>query len=425
MEKERNSDDILLSKCLGLIEEKLNWGKSDAWTTKDFETLHDKIFEETKVRLSLATLKRLWGKVKYANKPTTTTLNTIAQFVGFENWRAFVSSHDSPANAEIYYQDETPSINNKSTKPRSIFMFAVALLVISTGLYFILKKKDRAMTPNDFVFTSNKIVSKGLPNSVLFQYDATAAGESDTVYIQQSWNTKLRTQVSRNNKSHNSIYYRPGYFQAKLIVNNRIVKEHVIHIETDGWLPLIDQKEVPVYFTEGDARTDGALGLPMEKIASANISMQPEPPWVSYFYVKDFKELKINNFNFETTIKNQYKTGSGICQYSEIYILYESNALFIPLSIKGCVSNLKPRAGNINKLNLTALGCDFADWITVTCRVKNGHGEVFADEQLAFEFDIPHAEKLVGLVYRFQGTGSINSVQLSNETNEIVLEENF
>ncbi|WPQ63248.1 hypothetical protein SIO70_00025 [Chitinophaga sancti] len=50
---------------MSLIETRLNWGKSSEWTNYDFEKLSVAIQDKTGVTLSVTTLKRLWGKLKY------------------------------------------------------------------------------------------------------------------------------------------------------------------------------------------------------------------------------------------------------------------------------------------------------------------------------------------------------------------------
>src|ERR1700722_3291389 len=85
MEKEKQ----LLQLCCRQIEQTLNWGDSETWSNDDFEHLSEKIFDKTRVQLSISTLKRIWGKVRYENSPTTATLNALAGFLGFENWREF------------------------------------------------------------------------------------------------------------------------------------------------------------------------------------------------------------------------------------------------------------------------------------------------------------------------------------------------
>ena len=76
---DNNSDQYYLSRALIQIETLFNRGASDNWTTYDFEKLSEAIFDRTQVRLSVTTLKRIWGKLKYDSAPTLTTLNTLAQ----------------------------------------------------------------------------------------------------------------------------------------------------------------------------------------------------------------------------------------------------------------------------------------------------------------------------------------------------------
>src|SRR5579872_6067278 len=79
-----------LEQCKHLIEASLGWGNAASWTNEDFDTLSDRIFERTSVRLSVSTLKRIWGKVRYDSSPTTATLNALARYAGFEGWRDLI-----------------------------------------------------------------------------------------------------------------------------------------------------------------------------------------------------------------------------------------------------------------------------------------------------------------------------------------------
>ena len=81
-----------LEKCKKAIEDKLNWGSSASWLNYDFERLNEQIFAETNVQISVSTLKRIFGKASYNSSPSLTTLNTLAVFIGFANWRDFINS---------------------------------------------------------------------------------------------------------------------------------------------------------------------------------------------------------------------------------------------------------------------------------------------------------------------------------------------
>lgn len=80
-----------------LFEEKTGWGNSDLWRNQDFLELSDLIFGQTGTALSHVTLKRIWGKVRYESLPHTSTLNTLARFLGYQNWREFCVRNASAA----------------------------------------------------------------------------------------------------------------------------------------------------------------------------------------------------------------------------------------------------------------------------------------------------------------------------------------
>src|SRR6195952_1474094 len=88
-----HNDEFLIEKTKKLYESRTGWGDSDDWTNQDFVILSDKIQERTGVAISHVTLKRVWGKVKYESLPNTHTLDTLVQFLGYENWRDFKSQN--------------------------------------------------------------------------------------------------------------------------------------------------------------------------------------------------------------------------------------------------------------------------------------------------------------------------------------------
>src|SRR6201994_5021754 len=100
-----------LKQLLMIIEQQLDWGDSATWQSKDFEILNQLILEKTKVSLSASTLRRIWGRVEYNHLPSGTTLDTLAQFAGFESWRVF--SRQKPEVEIAQPIIEKPAIKSK------------------------------------------------------------------------------------------------------------------------------------------------------------------------------------------------------------------------------------------------------------------------------------------------------------------------
>lgn len=59
-------------------------------TTEDFERLSNDIRDVTKERLSVSTLKRAFGRVASSRRRRDTTLNILAQYIGFRDWKDYL-----------------------------------------------------------------------------------------------------------------------------------------------------------------------------------------------------------------------------------------------------------------------------------------------------------------------------------------------
>ena len=425
MHSNKSEQTAELNTCLMLIEAKLNWGPGKSWATKDFQALSDMIFDETNVMMSVATLKRVWGTIAYSSQPTATTLNALARFAGFASWRGFQQSYAAPDS------DKKPIVRRiKRSYNSTIVLFIFGLLIFFLGWISFNKSSNVLPTLNihEFKFTSTKMVTEGVPNSVIFDFDASAAGKDDSIFIQQSWDNRLRTQVSRTDKNHSSIYYHPGFFKAKLIVRDSVMGEHNIFIRTKGWLPLIDNgQDIPVYFSENEViRQDGQMYLSEAQIKGMNISMQPRTPSINYYYMNDVPGISCRNFILETRLKNTYKAGAGICQLTSIEIRFEGGAFIIPLSAKGCVSQLQFADCNGPIKDVAGLGVDFSNWVNVKLEVKEGKGQLFINNIPTYHlnFDIkPLAVK--GIRFLFEGGGAVDEMVFRKADGEVVFKDSF
>jgi hypothetical protein len=425
---ELETDEIALANAKARIEEQLGWGDSERWHTQDYESLSSKIHEKTGVQLSVATLKRLWGKIRYDSKPTPSTLNALAQFLGYENWRSFRVSQDSARQKNV--QGETTSAPPRKASLKKTVVTAIIILSVVIGagsIYLIIRGPvDKDFDSKLFSFSSKKVVDSGVPNTVVFDYDASAAGPEDSIFIQQSWDERLSRQVKRDQKQHTSIYYYPGFFEAKLRINQTVVKEHNLLINTSGWLPLVEQAGTPVYFKTNDAMQNGFMQLPIEKIMEVNIPLQPVTPWTAYYNVRDFGGLLSDDVVFETRLKNDYNAGSNACQYTEIRIQFEGPAILIPLTAKGCVSNISFGGAEGKERDFSAFGVDNSSWVDVKCVVKGEIGEIFVNGNSAVRFKVTgKTAKMVEIGYRFQGTGSVDHVRVSNNGGRVFFEDDF
>lgn len=81
-----DQQDKTLSLLLHKVEEMV--GRTMR-TPKDFEFLAAQIYEQTHSTISVSTLKRVWGYVDAYKSVRESTLDLLAQFIGYDNYQHF------------------------------------------------------------------------------------------------------------------------------------------------------------------------------------------------------------------------------------------------------------------------------------------------------------------------------------------------
>jgi len=438
--------DTYLDKCRQLIEASLNWGNSTGWTNEDFENLSDSIEEKTQVRLSVSTLKRIWGRVKYDSSPTAATLNALARFIDYENWRNFQQKH-KPVE-EITIKEEAPviaapitvvapqvvtapAVQPKIKTGKKLLVAAVlaAVVIISLSLISIFssKKIKAPIKSNIPVEFESKKTSDDLPNSVVFNYNASAF-HSDSVYLQQNWDPERRQKIPPDGRQVTSIYYYPGYFNSKLIVDGQVKKESPVFIQTKGWKGIIEEKPVPVYLSANEIKGNGTLA-----ITSATLQAKLGTPVFNntsaiLTNVRPFLGTDPADFSLETTLCNTSTVEQSLCRKIKVFILSSDGAIILPLCDKGCIADIGILTGSAwidgKDHDLSAFGCNMQQFQHLTCTVKGGRLKVYLNNAMILDTEYKPIGNIIGLRYIFEGAGEIKDVKLASH-DKTIYEEKF
>ncbi|WP_300604067.1 hypothetical protein [Niabella sp.] len=400
-----------LEKCRKLIEEKLGWGNAAEWQNQDFENLGDQIFESTGVVLSASTLKRIWGKVPYNSKPNLSTLDALARFAGFASWRTFTASEIFPKPASI-----TPTPSLKKRRPFKVVLFLLLLAGASLFIGSIFVHKPGSLLTFEQLHFSSKPVTLGVPNTVIFEYDATHSN-ADSIFIQQSWDPKRRFRVNKNQHTYTSTYYMPGFYKAKLILNDSVVKEHELIIESGGWVGAILREPAPLYVTDRLQHVPGQTGINQQDLNDLNLEQDKKAPIFTLSNVSRQFDINSNNFLLSLDLQNTYMGNNSPCLHTNIVVLGTDGYLLIPLGKPGCAGEFnmmlgeKPIEGRIN--DLSAFGVDFSKPVPLQCEVRNQRIHITVNGKAAwtdrFKKDIG---KIVGVEVNFFGAGFIRNFQL-------------
>ena len=100
--------------------------------------------------------------------------------------------------------------------------------------------------------------------------------------------------------------------------------------------------------------------------------------------------------------------------------------MVIPLSIPGCVSELNFGDMSGKKLDLSPLGVDFNQWVNVKVNVQDSVVHLLINGKKAFDLNVKlHPVRFAGMIYKFQGTGSVNFVKISKHNGDVTYFESF
>jgi len=406
----------LLKYCLQKIEEKLGWVTNDLWQNQDFDLLSNQIFEETGVKLSITTLKRVWGKVSYASEPSISTLNTLAKFIGYENWSDLKNGHQfSPLSKK-------KRKTHIKLKPIALVGALALIIVVVVGISQRPKKIDLSQ-----IEFGAEPVTLGLPNSVVFTY-AFGDNKIENASIQQSWNEKLTFDIDPNKEAATGIYYYPGYFKAKLLANNQILKEQDLHIRTDGWMATINNADKPRYLYGHELDINETIRLTDNVFEEVHNEDIESADLLTFHFFDDFEATSSSEFVFETRFRNTYQKSNGICQRIQVLVHGQDGVFLTPFSIPGCTSELylitsgESHSGKEN--DLSSFGIEASKWTDFRLEVSDGRAMYFINEQhiltKTFETDLGD---IVGFKFRFEGAGELDFAKLSNEQQTVFFED--
>ncbi len=421
-----NPHSVYIVRCLELIEQKLQWGTSREWKQRDFEQLCDLVFEKTGTRLSLSTLKRIWSGT-FSSTPQPATLNALAIFIGYESWNHFRASVGSEERKETIVK------TSRNWSQKKVIKTIVAPLIAIAGVIFILSLSfgwgDNQTENTNIVPFTHKILSSGVPNTVVFSFNLDSINAS-RFYFQQTWNDKTRVPIPVSSKNYTSIYYYPGYHTAKLFADNNKIAEEKVLIKTNGWEAMAyagTTLSIPVYLN--DSINDGLFYFPSSLIEKKKEGITKGDYCVRFYNIAAFDSISVDDFELTARIRNSIEHGGLTCQDVRFFIFGEQKMMIIPFCSPGCVGNLNLSvsdtyiAGQNN--DLSALGINLNDWQNITLTGYR-HSLNITTNTTSFKttYKKPMG-KLMGIMIEFNGSGALDSFELRSKTGPAVLKWTF
>ncbi|MBX2815076.1 MAG: hypothetical protein KTR24_03730 [Saprospiraceae bacterium] len=404
-----------VERLVRLIEQQLQWGPGQEWSNKDFDQLSALIFESTHKQLSVTTLKRVWGRAERSSNPSQTTLDILAEFAGRSSWRSFLAAPTSLSSVE-----KDHSANGRRSNAVWIAM-PLLLVVAYFSISALLNKTATSLTPPSFEASEmrfkSKVISNDLPNSVVFAYDVSRTPIGTKIAIQQDWDASKRIPISREDSIATCIYYRPGFFKAKLVVDSSIMLRDDVFITTRDWLGLIRDDPTPIYFDHSEVNLAHEISIRRDLLLQYGRDPNTEDVNISLYNVNDFGDIHTHNLDISMSVSNTHTESRHRCRGAYIYLLFDGSAISIPLVSKGCIAQIDVMTfdeyvdGSTN--DLSAFGVDIDAFQHLQFVGQDSSLQVYLNDVPVYKMKAPPEPlHFKGMSVHFEGTGTIRGVQV-------------
>lgn len=405
-----------IALCRQKIEERFAFGNGHGYTQRDLESLSEQILEKTQTSISISTLKRVW-KGDFKQVPQIATLDALAAVIDYKDWQEFKMQN------QAIFKVAKPSF------PKYLWWILTSLFAISVTMFIFFNFQKKVRVNGPVHFSSKKTVTSGIPNTVIFKYDVSNV-EADSFFLQQSWNELHRVAIDPKGNTHTSIYYEPGYHRAKLYANDSLIAKQPVHILSDGWQPHIyyNEKDLePIHFRGEQFIRDGFLHL--DETLLQKRAIYPSQSFTTRISnSQDFK-LSSDNFSLQSRMKVDSINGK-LCPWMQMTIVAEKHIFYVRLYNKGCENYASYKVGEIirngESNDLSALGINPYDWQDVGIHVQGKHTKITLNGITIYEEDFKEDfGQIMALLYIFDGTGSLDEIQLTDVQGKKIFSEDF
>ena len=414
-------DEELLDKVKEKIEQISGLPDSNSWTQKDYDFLVYYIDEKSGVRISLSTLKRIWRN-ENNRLPHISTLDALSQVAFQKKWLSIKA--DFTPKREIAKPDKALRFKNY----RWVVLSVIAIgLMIYLGYGFLKNNAaESVINKENILFTARTSVQNKVPNSVVFDYDVSTV-KATKFYLQQSWDTRRRVEITKENHQQTDIYYLPGLYFAKLIADTTVIAQIPVHIKTEDWFIQTNLNGKDKGYEKQQMLANGTLDL--SKVINLEHHKELDSGFNAVLY--NSREFNTNGDDFRFSSKVKLDSRQLIqCAKISILLKGEKDYFLVQLINKGCESDAflklseKEVSGKHN--DLTILGVEANEWQNMEVQVR--------DKQLILSLNGQEIYKnsyenpigfLKEITYVLNGVGALDNVELKDADGNITYSDYF
>lgn len=429
------NDKELIRICLEEMSRKSGYADPNVLRQRDFEYMSDEIEKHTGTLISISTLKRLLNG-QFNQLPQAATLNAITAYLGYNGWQEFRKHKQQEEQHQETRQVQPVELAGKSIEKKTasiskkLFITATVILLFLLVASLTFFSRHNLVRVKDVTFSVKKTTQNDVPNTVVFSYDVENI-PGDSFFIQQSWDRDRRVKIDKHQHTLTDIYYEPGYHNAKLIINDQVVKTIDVSIPTKGWFFFSKPglfRGLPTHIQPATPVKNGVLSLTPADITAAKVNINLDN---FYYYTLFPDKCNISTDSFRLKARIRFRAiNNTMCPMIVHEICGQHNSIYFFTTLSGCTSNIGLNVGEHllsgKTTDLSGFGGDIKQWQDIEVLVKDKQAHFYINNKEVFSQPYTQSAGLVtGLAFMSNGLCEIDHVSLKGLDGKVMYEDEF
>lgn len=387
---------------------KFGKGSPKMWRNRDFEDLSFEIRKATKVLISAATLKRIFGKNKTSETyyPQESTLEALEVYAG-----DFLST-------DIHLKKKLLS----GISIVGVFIVFILLFV------FNYKKTDETKLQATVVLTK---IEGHTPSTAFFNLDIPLSKDPISISFGDGNPDRI---LSEETSSFSHVYNYPGLFDVLIKKQEQSISDTLkVLVPTSDWQALAhyyQQESSERYYPVPLELAVGENGFhPSGKDLS---SIGIDTTQIIVTRLDNFKQTNSigDNFQLRTRLKNTRYWPAIRCYSAYVNVVGEKGLITLKFTNEGCSGFgefvLSEKSGKGSNSDLTGLTLNMKEWNDIEIRNQDKLVTVDVAKQTVFEEKYFNSiGKIVGVSLQFHGSGYVDYFELLDGNNAPLFTKNF
>lgn len=401
-------------KRLDLIKKGVikQFGRENAntWRNRDFEDLSFEVNKVTRVLISAATLKRIFGKSKTSETyyPQESTLDALEKYAAINK-----------------FNEQTKLSKSKYL----VVLIPVAVIII--GLLILFFSTDKIVPAEVHVEVSLLKVEGTNPATAFFKY--ANPDTEDSMFISFNDGHPLRYLLPEST-SVSHVYNYPGLFHVNLQSSSHIISDTLkVLVPTNGWQAMASYYQqdyrdryypIPLQLAQIKAgfhltrKILNSIGLDTTKILVISLD--------------NYKKTQTNgdSFTLKTRLKNVNYWPAVRCYSAYIKLVGENGTILFKLTNEGCSGFgefiLSEKLGHGSNTDLSGLTLNIKNWNDIEIRNEQKNVSLLVNNEIVFRENYTKSiGNILGVSLQFHGSGYVEYLELSDIKKQLLFQQNF